>query len=383
MARPPNKRGRASDLGGTLGGLLRSTLAQAGVVREALERGARSGRAALDEALGDAAQERRRTAALAELGQIVFELVQQGELDLAELPEIHEVVERLERLDGASEHLAPSRSRRASQRASAAGGEASVPPPLEDDSPEYEDDEEGAAEEQERALLLGGARGRARDGDEEETFVGNRRRTIPLPRRELFGQERSAREQRQQAVTQRMRATRPLPLEGEDDAPPLDDGDEDADFAHRLAAARDAVDGTVTSSSWRPPPPRHQAEVWRPRPAAATSEPEQEDASERERVPTARLRPARAAEAGQPVAAEADAGEPARRDEPATTRSIDMPLAELRTVEDEATSAPRERDALTALTERSPFGSRRGGISFDDDLEEYMHPDDLPSKAPA
>lgn len=334
---------------------MRSTLAQAGVVREALERGARSGRAVLDEALGDAATDRRRTAALAELGQIVFELVQQGEVDLAELPEIREVVERLERFEAEGE--AAPRSRRASWRSAAA---ASMPP-QEEDEPSQDEDE---------PFLLGGAR-----GEEEETFVGSRRRTIPLPHREPFGREFSARQERQQAVTQRMRATRP-PLEVEvEDSPLFDEEGDEASFAQRVAAARDAVDGTVTASSWRPPAPRQESKVWRPQVAPARAE--DSEAVDLDRAPTARLRPARAT--GQPAAETALA----RSDAPATTRSIDMPLAELHTIEEEAPPASPRQDALTALTERSPFGAGKGGISFDDDLEEYMHPDDLPSKSQA
>lgn len=99
MARSPSgRRGRgASDLGGTLGSLLRSTWEQAGAVREVLERGARTGRARLDEALSD----RKRAAALAELGAIVLELVRQGEIELDELPEIRQAVQALDRLDAA------------------------------------------------------------------------------------------------------------------------------------------------------------------------------------------------------------------------------------------------------------------------------------------
>lgn len=337
---------------------MRSTLAQAGVVREALERGARSGRAVLDEALGDAVQERRRTAALAELGQIVFELVQQGELDLSELPEIHEVLERLERLE--VEGHEPPRARRTSSRLGADSELAPSP----DDEP---------ARDEEEPFLLGGTR-----PDEEATFVGSRRRTIPLPRREPLGRESSARQERQQAVTQRMRVPQPLPEDGEvEDLPLFEDGGDEADFVRRVAAARGAVDGTVPSSSWRPPAPRQETKVWRPRPAAtADVHSEDSEASESERVPTARLRPARATTPSQEPGA-------ARSDAPATARSIEMPLAELHTIEDEPAPAPARQDALTALTERSPFGSGKGGISFDDDLEDYMHPDDLPSKSPA
>ncbi len=106
MARSPSgRRGRGpSDLGGTLGSLLRSTWEQAGAVREVIERAAGTGKARLDEALGD----RKRTTALAELGEIVLELVRQGEIDLEELPEIRSAVKELERIDAAAEQDAPS-----------------------------------------------------------------------------------------------------------------------------------------------------------------------------------------------------------------------------------------------------------------------------------
>jgi hypothetical protein len=87
------------ELRGTLGTLIRTTLAQAGAVRSALERGAREGRARLD----DARSKRRRDDALAELGEIVLELVRAGEIDLAELPEARDVIARLDELDSIDE----------------------------------------------------------------------------------------------------------------------------------------------------------------------------------------------------------------------------------------------------------------------------------------
>ena len=86
---------RAPELRGTLGTLLRTTLAQAGSLRDALERGAREGRSRLDSALAT----RRRQEALAELGDIVLDLIRQGEIDLAELPEARDIVAHLEALD--------------------------------------------------------------------------------------------------------------------------------------------------------------------------------------------------------------------------------------------------------------------------------------------
>lgn len=85
----------APELRGTLGTLLKTTLAQAGVVRDVLERGAREGRTRLDEAL----QNRRRTEALAKLGEIVLGLIRRGEVDVEQLPEIRDVLARLDELD--------------------------------------------------------------------------------------------------------------------------------------------------------------------------------------------------------------------------------------------------------------------------------------------
>ncbi len=88
-----------AELSETLGSLLRSTIEQAGVVRDVLERGARTGRARIDEARA----ERRRSTALAELGEIVLELVRSGEVELSELPEIGDVVAELDRIDADGE----------------------------------------------------------------------------------------------------------------------------------------------------------------------------------------------------------------------------------------------------------------------------------------
>jgi len=83
---------RAPELRGTLGTLLRTTT---GVVRDALERGAREGRARLD----DVRANRRRQDALADLGELVLDLIRRGEIDLAELPEARDLVRQLDELD--------------------------------------------------------------------------------------------------------------------------------------------------------------------------------------------------------------------------------------------------------------------------------------------
>jgi hypothetical protein len=89
---------RPPELRGTLGTLLRTTLEQASFVREALERGAREGRSRLDDALAG----RRRKDALAELGELVLDLIRRGEIDLGELPEAAELVRFLDDLDADS-----------------------------------------------------------------------------------------------------------------------------------------------------------------------------------------------------------------------------------------------------------------------------------------
>jgi hypothetical protein len=106
MAR--SRRGKGG--GGTLGTLLRTTLAQVGTVRDALERGAREGRARLD----DARLGRRHEEALAELGAIVLDRVRRGELaDLEEIREIAEAIAAVEalesRLDDRDAPAAPSK----------------------------------------------------------------------------------------------------------------------------------------------------------------------------------------------------------------------------------------------------------------------------------
>ncbi|MBA3539748.1 MAG: hypothetical protein H0T79_08970 [Deltaproteobacteria bacterium] len=104
MARQRRSGGfKTPEFRGTLGTLLRTTLQQAGVVRDALERGAREGRARIDDALNDTRQTRRRQDALAELGEIVLDLIRRGEIDPEELPEIREIVHHLDGLDASEE----------------------------------------------------------------------------------------------------------------------------------------------------------------------------------------------------------------------------------------------------------------------------------------
>jgi hypothetical protein len=91
MARQRRGGFRTPELRGTLGTLLRTT-------REVLERGAREGRERLDEALAG----RRRTDALADLGEVVLDLIRRGEIDLDEIPEARDIVAHLDELDAGS-----------------------------------------------------------------------------------------------------------------------------------------------------------------------------------------------------------------------------------------------------------------------------------------
>jgi hypothetical protein len=103
MARQRRGGFRPPELRGTLGTLLRTTLAQAGGLR-----------ARIDDALAG----RRRSEALAELGEIVLDLIRRGEIELEQLPEARHLVAHLDEIDAEhGEHdgpdvaPAPSRSR--------------------------------------------------------------------------------------------------------------------------------------------------------------------------------------------------------------------------------------------------------------------------------
>jgi len=95
MARQRRSGFRPPELRGKLGTLLRTAVP---AVRDVLERGAREGRARLDDALSG----RRRSDALAELGEIVLDLIRRGEIDVAELPEVADIVNHLDTLDAES-----------------------------------------------------------------------------------------------------------------------------------------------------------------------------------------------------------------------------------------------------------------------------------------
>jgi hypothetical protein len=86
---------RAGPLRGTLKTLLRTTIHQVGAVSDVARRSARSQKQRLDGAL----LERRRREVLAELGDSLYQLVQDQEIELDELPELARWVDEVEELD--------------------------------------------------------------------------------------------------------------------------------------------------------------------------------------------------------------------------------------------------------------------------------------------
>ena len=100
----PKRRGgggsfRAPEARSTLGTLLRTAIQQAGGVKDALTRGAQQGREKIEELRSD----RRRHDALAELGELVLDLIRRGEIDVAELPEARDLIRILDGIDAENE----------------------------------------------------------------------------------------------------------------------------------------------------------------------------------------------------------------------------------------------------------------------------------------
>jgi hypothetical protein len=87
---------RPPDLRGSLGSLVQSALEQVGVVREVVERGAQAQRTRLD-ALK---LERRRRDAMAQLGEVIYNLAMRGRLgELADDPDVRAQLEDIDTLD--------------------------------------------------------------------------------------------------------------------------------------------------------------------------------------------------------------------------------------------------------------------------------------------
>ncbi len=111
------RRGRGATTGGTLGTLVRGAMAQAGVVRDVLERSARDGKARLDDAL----RERRRRDALADLGEHALAQLRAGTPEgLLDDDEVAALVELLDGLDDEPGPATPDASGTAAAVASVA-----------------------------------------------------------------------------------------------------------------------------------------------------------------------------------------------------------------------------------------------------------------------
>ena len=89
------RRGVPPDLKGTLGTLLRTTINQVGALSDVARRSALTQKQRLDGAL----LERRRREALADLGEVLYQLLKSGEIELDELPELVQAAEEIEELE--------------------------------------------------------------------------------------------------------------------------------------------------------------------------------------------------------------------------------------------------------------------------------------------
>lgn len=89
------RRPVVTELKGTLGTLIRSTLEQVGVVTDVAREKARLGQRRIDEAL----LERRLRAALSQVGEIARGLVADGRLDDHAFPELSAALDRVEELE--------------------------------------------------------------------------------------------------------------------------------------------------------------------------------------------------------------------------------------------------------------------------------------------
>lgn len=345
---------RPPELRGTLGTLLRTTT---GVVRDALERGARSGRARLD----DARASRRRHDALADLGEIVLDLIRRGEIDLAELPEARDLIRELDELDTSdadgpdADDLPRTASRRRfdDRPTRAELPRAELPrdrrPTAPDGRRGFDDDRRGDA----------GSRG---FDDDRRSFDGDRRHGFDDDRHGDAGSRHGFDDDRRPAAADPRRSRA-------DSRPPQTDS-----RSRRPTPGRFDDDGTVSSGvtadrltrRTAPELPVHRdANSTRAptRPIKGMWRPQIDDAPD----------PADPADLG-PLADRLDRPTiPARADRTDRPTTPDRPAAE----RSDRPTLPERPDRPTIP--RDP--SRKGGISFDDDdLSDYMHPDDVPPK---
>lgn len=328
---------RPPELRGTLGTLLRTTT---DVVRDAIERGAREGRARLD----DVRASRRRQDALAELGEVVLDLIRRGEIDLAELPECRDVVRVLDDFDAdpddepAAKSARPLARRRFDDRAA-----------HRDDNRDDDDDEHRADAHSRRTL------------DEDRRPDARVRRATP----ERADDERRADTDRRSDLDRRPDADR----RGERDTERRRPSDTDM---RRTVDLRRAFgdwhrndtrsDGTVSSG----------AAFRAMRPTMSGRPPHADSATSR--APT---KPMKGHRPHTEPSRQVSADEERPRSE-VTAAGTSPPLPAAATAFSEGEPKPERRRTFLPHDPQ-----RRGGITFDDDdLNEYMHPDDVPSKTP-
>lgn len=103
------------DLPGTLGTLLRNTLEQVGAVKDVVERQARNSLEQLDSVM----LERQKRDALANLGELIWDLTRAGRMptDLRQLAEDHDFAALIDELDELQARIADERDRDAHNRA--------------------------------------------------------------------------------------------------------------------------------------------------------------------------------------------------------------------------------------------------------------------------
>ena len=327
MARQKRGGFRTPEIRGTLGTLLRSTLQQAGAVKDALgevlDRGTREGRARLDDFRADRRSSKRRTDAVAELGEIVLDLIRRGEIDLGELPEARDVIDHLDAIDAA-------------ESAASTSGEAS----------RYGDDDGGAS------YLDRGLRTRVDDDFDPGARRDPREAAFPPSRQRFDGRREPA------------RPPGPVPHHHHHD----EDGGHDHGHSHSHArddAARGYEDERNAAAS------RSQVSS-----RAGARDPR----DGRSPLPARSSRAERGARDDSPRP-RGPGPERHRADADGTVSSASAGASRVwRPVADDRTPPPASRAAAPA-----PAAPTRSGIRFDPDddadLADFMHPDDIPPKS--
>jgi hypothetical protein len=377
---------RAPELRGTLGTLLRTTT---DVVRDAFERGASAGRDVLERGasagrarLDDVRTNRRRHDALAELGDLVLDLIRRGEIDLAELPEARDLIRQLDDIDAEDAEPELPRAitrRRFDDRAADAARREPAP------SRRARDSDDGTiasgatrARDIDDGTVASGATRARRDSDDGTVASGaTRARRDSDDDTVASGATRARRDSDHGTVASGATRAR-------------HDSDDDTIASGATRARRDSDDDTIASGATRA---RHDSEAGaisssgrRPRRDSDEGTIASGAGRARRDIP-ADPRP-HAAPAPSSVD-EAALGRFSRPTTPGRPRHIETDSTRATTKPIKGIPHPDLDDVIAdPPPRRSPLGlphdpHRKGGISFDDDdLNEYMHPDDVPPKSP-